>query len=547
MKTEKNITRILLFLAIIFIGCQDDDPTLGEFTTPTNLQVTAEIVGQDANNPNGDGSGEVIFTAIANNAITYKFVYPNGGAQVAPSGVDSPIGPNSFSTLGVNTYVVTVLAYGTGGNSTSTTISVDVLATYAPPSELLDLLVGDGTKTWRVKSEANKHFGLGPVGGLVPCEWYGAGPGEKASTGMYDDRYVFNIDGTFTHITNSINDDPNTDVTGTVFGRDPYIVNDLGPTTEVPNGADIENYSYNDYSGDWALIAPGGVETISLSDLSFLGYYTGGSHSYEIFDRSVPNEMTIKTTDANSEFDWWFIITSEEEGNEDFQSIYNNLVWSDEFDVDGAPNAANWTYDLGAGGWGNAEEQTYTNNLENAEISDGTLKITAIANGGSYTSARLKSENLFEFTYGRIEARAKLPASAGSWSAMWMLGEDCATNPWPACGEIDMMEHIGNNLNIVYGTLHYPGNSGGNADGSTIAVGTATTEFHDYTVEWTPDTIKILVDNTVYHTTANSTALPYNSDFFLILNVAMGGTLGGTIDPAFTEDTLEIDYIRVYQ
>jgi len=223
------------------------------------------------------------------------------------------------------------------------------------------------------------------------------------------------------------------------------------------------------------------------------------------------------------------------------------LVWSDEFDVNGAPNSANWTYDLGAGGWGNGEAQTYTNNAGNVIVQDGLLKIIAKAEGGGYTSARLKSENLFEFTYGRVEVRAKLPASQGTWPAIWMLGEDYATNTWPACGEIDIMEQTGSNKSTVLGTLHYPAVSPGAGNSGSTTVSTATSEFHNYSVEWTPEFVKILVDDTVYHTVPNTLDLPFNKDFFLILNIAMGGTLGGTIDPGFTQDTMEIEYVRVYQ
>ncbi|WP_299382286.1 glycoside hydrolase family 16 protein [uncultured Lacinutrix sp.] len=535
---------LLTLVVTFFFACQEEDQTFGNIVAPSNIIVTAEIVGQDTSNPNGDGSGLVNFIATANNALSYKYSF-GAAVQNAPSGVTA----FTFSDLGVNVYTVTVVAYGTGGVSTSTTLEVEVLATYAPPADLLTTLVGDGFKTWRIKSEQNAHFGLGPVGGDIAAEWYQAGPGEKSATGMYDDRYIFNADGTFTHITNSINDDPTMDPSGTIFGREP-LVTELGPHTETPNGADIENYPLNDYSENWVITAPGGTETINLTGLGFIGYYTGGNHKYEIFSRAIPNELVLKTTDGNSEFDWWFIITSEEEGeSEGLQSIYDNLVWQDEFDVDGAPDPLKWTYDLGTGtdGWGNQELQTYTNNSENVIVEGGSLKITAKAAGGSYTSARLKSENLYEFTYGRVEVRAKLPASQGTWPAIWSLGANYDTVSWPACGEMDIMEQTGQDKNTTLGTLHYPGNSGGNADGNSITVDTSTSEFHDYTIEWTPDVIKIVVDNEVFHTVINSDSLPFNSDFFLILNVAMGGSLGGTVDPAFTEDTMEIEYIRVYQ
>lgn len=183
-------------------------------------------------------------------------------------------------------------------------------------------------------------------------------------------------------------------------------------------------------------------------------------------------------------------------------------------------------------------------------MSDGTLKITAKAQsvgGSNYTSARLKSENKFEFTYGKVECRAKLPVGAGTWPAIWLLGQNYATNIWPACGEIDIMEHRGYDPNRIHGSLHFPGNFGGNANTNTTVISNVSSQFHVYKVLWTPASIKFYVDNTLFHSFANSGSVPFNSDFFLILNVAMGGTFGGPIDPNFTESSMEIDYIRVYQ
>lgn len=533
----------LVVLIACFWSCQEDDPSFGDIVAPTNIVVTYDIVGQDADNPYGDGSGIVDFVASADNAISFRFLAP--GTQVDASNGQATI---LFSDQGVNTYQVTVIAFGTGGVSSSTAIEVEVQVNYTPPQELLDKLVGDGSRTWRIKSEKQGHFGLGPVGGTIPVEWYGAGPEEKAGMGMYDDRYVFNIDRTFTHITDNTNDDPTYNPAGTVFGREVLIDELNGPGTGQQEGADILNYPLNDYNANWQITAPGGVETLGLSGTAFIGYYTGGNHQYQIFDRSVPNELLLTTTDGNGEFNWWFIITSEEPGSgDDFTSIYNNLVWADEFEVAGAPDPSKWTYDLGAGGWGNSELQTYTNDAENVIVEDGMLKITAIKEGGNYTSARIKSENLFEFTYGRVEVRAKLPTGGGTWPAIWMLGANFDTDGWPACGEIDIMEHVGNDQNNIHGTLHFPGNSGGNGvTGSTI-IGTASTEFHNYSVEWTPDQIHFLVDNVVFHTFDNSTSVPFNSDFFIILNVAMGGNFGGVIDPAFEQSSLEVEYVRVYQ
>ena len=232
-----------------------------------------------------------------------------------------------------------------------------------------------------------------------------------------------------------------------------------------------------------------------------------------------------------------------------------SLVWSDEFDVPGAPSAARWGYDLGDGcpgncGWGNNELQYYTNRADNVIVSAGTLKIIAKKenyNGEAYTSARLLSKDKFSFKYGKVEARAKLPAGVGTWPAIWTLGNNIGSVGWPACGEMDIMEHVGKELNKIYGTLHYPGRSGGNADGNTKIISNATTEFHIYSMEWTSTLIKIFVDGDLIHSVVNSNNLPFNQNFFFILNIAMGGNFGGPVDPAFSSAALEIDYIRVYQ
>ena len=304
MKKIKYIKALFFFVILIFTGCQENEYSFGEIVTPSNIQITAEIVGADAANPNGDGSGVVNFSATADQAVSFKYVF-DGTEIVALSGKTSI----SFSKLGLNKYTVTVVASGTAGLTASKSIQVEVLSTYSPPNDLTAKLFGFDpaspnavtSRTWKIQSSKPGHFGLGPVGGSTPVEWYGAGPNEKATVGMYDDRFVFSSDGTFQHITN-----------GDVFGRDPHIVNDLGANTDgTVDGADILNYVYPDYTGSYTLTAPGGIETISLSGNGFIGYYTGGNHKYEIFDRGTPNEMVLRTTDADASFDWWFIIVLE--------------------------------------------------------------------------------------------------------------------------------------------------------------------------------------------------------------------------------------------
>ena len=232
-----------------------------------------------------------------------------------------------------------------------------------------------------------------------------------------------------------------------------------------------------------------------------------------------------------------------------------SLVWAEEFNIDGAPDPTKWGYDLGDGcpnvcGWGNNELEWYTNKAENVIVEGGVLKITAIKenfSGKLYTSAKLLSRDKFAFTFGKVEVKAKIPSGVGTWPAIWMLGSNISTVGWPACGEIDIMEHVGKSLNTIYGTLHYPGRSGGNADGSTKVIANATTEFHIYTLDWTSSYIRIYVDDMLLHTVANSGSIPFNHDFFLILNVAMGGGFAGSVDPAFTSATMEVDYVRVYK
>ena len=233
-------------------------------------------------------------------------------------------------------------------------------------------------------------------------------------------------------------------------------------------------------------------------------------------------------------------------------AFYNGTPpsWADEFFENGAPNSMNWTYDIGTGtnGWGNNELQTYTNSPANVIVEDGVLKIIAKSDGsGGYTSARIKSENLFEFTYGTVEVRAKLPASAGTWPAIWMLGANFDQVSWPTCGEIDIMEQKGWDKNKVLGTCHWSDNGNYAGYGLETSIANASSNFHIYKLEWTEGgAIRIFVDNVEYFVMTTNSSMPFNADFFFILNVAMGGNLGGTIDPGFTKDSMEIDYIRVY-
>jgi hypothetical protein len=690
---------IIATLFVILLSCSEEKTP--EFVTPSNLVVTSDI--------SNDGSGKITFGATASNASSFTFAFGDGTAQESSTGKVVKI----YEMGGQNTYSVTVTANGAGGLSVSETIQIEVSVVGEPSenAEIISFLTNDGSKTWYLSAAEPGHLGVGPAregidGDWWYPKWFSAQAFEKCgspdSDCLCDDELTFSVDG---------------DVIS-------YALDNKGQTffnsvhKDVVGGTEIDDFCYDfDTSGTKTVTlstVEGNVpeaettgKQIDFSDGGFMGYYVGSS-TYEIL--SVSEDLLyVRTYDAlNPDLAWYHRFSSEPAtggGDEKLETIYMNLVWSDEFDVDGAPNPVNWTYDLGAGGWGNNEVQTYTDDPGNVVVEGGMLKITAKSEGGeaavhyfdditlvgtggatssvddfegtaptftgfggastqvvanpdasganasamvgestkpvgaetwagsffdvstpldlttyssismktwsptvgavvklklenstnadenfevdmnttvaeswetltfdfsaapafnydrvvvffdfgvslagAYTSARIKSENLYEFTYGRVEVRAKLPSGGGTWPALWALGANFDTVGWPDCGEIDIMEHVGNSPNIVSSALHYPGNFGGTAVTGSIPIPTATSEFHNYTVEWTPDSIKFVVDDEFIHTSfVNSSETPFNADFFFIMNIAMGGTLGGAIDSAFTQDTMEVDYIRVYQ
>ena len=231
--------------------------------------------------------------------------------------------------------------------------------------------------------------------------------------------------------------------------------------------------------------------------------------------------------------------------------------WSDEFDKDGAPDPKNWNSEVGAGGWGNNELQYYTKD-NNAVIQDGKLTIEArkeSKEGSSYTSTRLISKGKGDFKYGRFEISAKLPTGRGLWPAIWLLSSDNTYGNWPSSGEIDIMEQVGFDPLNIHCTVHnnvYNGQRGNQKSSSKINP-TAVSDFHVYRVDWTPYSIKGFIDGEQYFEYTNDgqgfTTWPYDQNFFLILNIAVGGSWGGAngIDDSVFPGKMEIDYVRVYK
>ena len=585
MKTFKKIIGLFILSISLFTSCQDEDQEFGALKAPTNITLNYEVLGQDADNPNGDGSGIVNFSASADDAITYIYSFgDNTDNASAPSGNSS----HRFTRTGLSSYNVTVTASGLGGVTSSKSINIEVFSAFddieaksflsgAPisqDSDGLDVIniSSPVTKVWYLDDSKTGHLGVGPSLAFdiqiygAPREYYypsffSAPPGTFCGNDgdcFCDDELIFtlNPDGSMNYLldnkgTTFFNANAaHQAIAGGAGGGDACL--DFDTST-------VSNVSFAPGSEDWSLVADPSFESrgtqMNFSDSGFMSYYVGSS-SYEIIE-ITETELYVRTLDAaDPNLAWYHKFTSTPGGSgSDDEYVFTDLVWEDDFNTDGAPDSTKWTYDLGTTdifgntGWGNQEAQSYTDNAENVIVEGGSLKITAKKEGNDYTSARIKTQGLYDFTYGRVEVRAKLPSAQGTWPAIWMLGSNHPTAGWPYSGEVDIMEQRGDDKERVLGTSHWYNTAGSNnaSYGESTTVENPSTEFHLYTVEWTEGAVKIFLDDVKYYELTNSADLPFNADFYLILNVAMGGTLGGDIDPSFTQDTMEIDYIKVFQ
>jgi beta-glucanase (GH16 family) len=243
-----------------------------------------------------------------------------------------------------------------------------------------------------------------------------------------------------------------------------------------------------------------------------------------------------------------------------------NLVWRDEFD---GPNGSavdpgKWVLETGGSGWGNKELEYYTTRPVNAYVENGSLVIRALHETYTgpdnitrdYTSARLKTKGKFSVMYGRIEARLKIPYGQGIWPAFWMLGTGIDKVGWPSCGEIDIMENIGREPSKVHGTIHGPGYSGSNGLEASYSLTTGrrfADDFHVFAVEWEPNIIRFYVDGQLYKTRTPvdlpaNTRWVFDREFFILLNVAVGGSWPGNPDASTVfPQSMMVDYVRVYQ
>ena len=545
----KKLLKILILLLFVFSwSCQEDDATFGEILTPSNLIVDVVVAN--------DQSGNVTVTPAADNAVLYHvFFTQESDPVVINNGEQANF---RYTQSGVYTQPISIIAYGTGGASSSKTITVDLDIILVIDPALLENIAGAAGigKRWVWDSSNAGHFGVGDPAENFP-NFFSAGP-NQLNPCLYDDVLIFQHDGqgTYTYQLET------TEATFINWAEVKRFFPDATPGEFEDECRDINDQIETET--DFVIIDnPGGNPTLTVTN-STMSYWSGAT-TYEITELT---ESVLTIRGIQDPFDppggqlaWYHTFVPENNVVEPICSGLtgdtgngNNdvLIWSDEFDEDGAPCSDNWSYDIGTGdnGWGNGESQYYTDRPENIIVENGVLKIIARAevfNGSPYTSARINSKNKFEFQYGKIEFRAKLPTGGGTWPAIWSLGADIDTNPWPGAGEIDYMEHVGNQQDRIFSTVHFPGNSGGNSIGDSIIVPGVSDDFHVYEVIWDENEIQSFVDGTLYFTFPNNSNVPFNKNFFLLMNVAMGGNFGGTIDPSFVESTMEVDYIRVYQ
>ena len=323
-----------------------------------------------------------------------------------------------------------------------------------------------------------------------------------------------------------------------------------------------ENFTFSRWSGSVNDVS-NPLEIQINSDLSIVAEFT----EKVSISKDSDNDGVIDSDDLCPNTKQGFVV--DETGckiENEFDDNYS-LVWGDEFEYEGELDKNKWHHQIippNNGSWWNDEMQHYTNNIKNSFVSDGTMKIVSIKENytfnnstKNYTSARLNSK--YSFKYGRVDVRAKLPSIQGTWPAIWTLGTNInevgnyfgdsdGSVGWPRCGEIDIMEQNGWNKNELYGYFHFANPQGDyGSHGSVTNISNSSDKYHIYSMEWTDKVIRILLDNKEFVSLINNGDVPYDNPHYLLLNIAIGGNLGGDISPNFIQDTMEIDYVRVFK
>lgn len=304
-----------------------------------------------------------------------------------------------------------------------------------------------------------------------------------------------------------------------------------------------------DFANDpWMNLDPASADPTQRTDLNRLVFQLNGENNNDQVLAYLDDFIYLDTTIANP------------------GPVFNQLVWSDEFNGSGMIDTSKWFHQTllpNGSSWYNGEIQHYTDRLTNSSVSNGTMKLVAkketFTDQGvtkQYTSARLNSK--FALTYGRVEIRAIMPRGAGTWPAIWMLGKNISepgaywqqqgfgTTGWPACGEVDIMEHWGTNQDFVQSAMHTPSSFGGTVNKGGRSIPGVSDNFHVYALEWTPTKMVFSIDSIVHYVyqpvVRDASTWPFDDPQYLLLNIA----IEAGIDPTYTEDTMEVDYVRVY-
>ena len=529
----------IFLISILFLSCSGngnsgdngDLPDPVDKVIPTNLLFNIEIQGVDDENPYGNGSGTVKFSASATNAVNYSFRFGTGDVIDSSSGSVE----YTYSEFGTKSYVVNVLAYSSTGDFISEADNISVYVRANSDQDILNILTGGSEKTWKINAAYDAHFGNGDRQ-FKYTNWWEASSFSKNNSGFYDDEYTFKNDGSYIHKTN-----------GNVFGKASYLISTYGNSGQNSNSSgEIENYNLSDYEGSFYVKKENDENKVVFDVKSFIGFYVG-QHTYtiECYDS---NNILIRTVD-NQDTAWYVWLTDKTVSSTPSKDMFTDLVWSDEFDYNGKLDSDKWVYEI-RNQWYNEELQATTDRLDNVIVENGVLKIIAKKEnygGKQFTSGRVKTNKKFDFTYGRVDIRAKLPGKKGTWPALWLLGSNYDEIDWPKCGELDIMEHAGNRLNKIQATAHHLDNYGNGDGGETTEYNNVSSEFHVYSIVWTEKGMTFLIDDKEFHIVGNACSLPFNWDFFVIINIAMGGTFGGSVPGDFSSDIMEVDYVKVYQ
>jgi hypothetical protein len=536
----------LCSLFIFLVSCQEDEKFIDKINVPSNLKLVSTVAA--------DGSGQVNFEASASDVLNYHFYFGNSDTEEAVVSQSGRIN-YTYRKTGVNNYKVKVIAYGIGGVESIAFEEIEVRVDFKVSLSIIKFLTNNSSKNWYWKKQVRGHLGVGPLtdnnGNTSSTpSFYTAAPNEKQNEGcLYDDVITFTDKGNGLYGFRLQNN-------GNTFFHNEEILDALG----VPNPGQDACYDFDAGAEREVTLSPisSGVNpstgiSMELGNKGFMSYFLNSS-TYEIMS-ITDEELVVRVIQdiGGNELAWYQIFTSVQEAplTAVVDPNYTNLVWADEFTEN---SLAKWNFDTGSGGWGNQELQYYTDRADNAFIAGGFLNIKAkkeAFGGAEYTSARLKTQGKFDFTYGKIEMRAKLPEGKGTWPAFWTLGSNFPVVGWPACGEVDIMEHVGNDQNTIHNTLHTPSSSGNSINTFKKKIEGVSSQFHVYAAIWSENQISFYIDGDRVYTykpaIKNANTWPYVQDQFIILNCAMGGTFGGAIDSAFKESVYQIDYVRVYK